>query len=245
MEALARLCRCAGLPEPLLYHFRFVFLFSLFSKERDYNFHTSVLTIWYQPPDEGIALWVNYDYCTTNTTLCRASQTWGLALSHLKYRLGKVNEPPHDKTNKMTVCPAKTEISLGLRPVWSESLLCAQWVAKDSRFLHADSEDSDQTGQIPRLIRVFAGHTCHFVGFVMRWLKYWFKDITVMLLPVHHQLQPPHFIQTEKDDFLIVRSKGFDLQLRFSWQDVQPFVKTSQSSLTILHVWPQNNSGHH
>ena len=26
-------------------------------------------------------------------------------------------KPPHDKTNKMTLCPAKTEISLGIRPV--------------------------------------------------------------------------------------------------------------------------------
>ena len=34
-------------------------------------------------------------------------------------------EPPLDKTNKMTVCPAKTQISLGIRPVWSESSLCA------------------------------------------------------------------------------------------------------------------------
>ena len=29
------------------------------------------------------------------------------------------NEPPHDKTNKMSVRPAKTQISLGIRPVWS------------------------------------------------------------------------------------------------------------------------------
>ena len=28
-------------------------------------------------------------------------------------------EPRHDKTNKMTVHPARTEISLGIRPVWS------------------------------------------------------------------------------------------------------------------------------
>ena len=55
--------------------------------------------------------------------------------------------------------PAKTQISLGIRPVWSESLLCAQWVAKDPSFLHGDSEDSDQTGQMPRLIWVFAGGT--------------------------------------------------------------------------------------
>ena len=47
----------------------------------------------------------------------------------------------HDKTNKMTVRPAKTQISL-----------CAQWVAKDPSFFHGDSKDSDQTGQMPRLI---------------------------------------------------------------------------------------------
>ena len=36
-----------------------------------------------------------------------------------------VFEPPHDKTNKMTVRPAKTPISLCIRPVWSESSLSA------------------------------------------------------------------------------------------------------------------------
>ena len=29
----------------------------------------------------------------------------------------KLNEPRHDKTNKMSVCPAKTQISLGIHPV--------------------------------------------------------------------------------------------------------------------------------
>ena len=28
-----------------------------------------------------------------------------------------LNEPPHDKTNKVSVRPAKTQISLGIRPV--------------------------------------------------------------------------------------------------------------------------------
>ena len=37
--------------------------------------------------------------------------------------------------------PAKTQISLDIRIVWSESSLCAEWVAKDPRCLHADSED--------------------------------------------------------------------------------------------------------
>ena len=32
-------------------------------------------------------------------------------------------EPPHDKTNNVAVHPAKTQISLGICPVWSESSL--------------------------------------------------------------------------------------------------------------------------
>ena len=59
----------------------------------------------------------------------------------------------------MSVRLAKIRISLGIRPVWSESSLGAQWVAKDTSFLHADSEDSDQTGRMPRLSWVFAGRT--------------------------------------------------------------------------------------
>ena len=71
------------------------------------------------------------------------------------------------KPTKWPLRPVKTQISLGIRPIWSESS-GAQWVAKDSSFLHADSKDSDQTGRTPRLNWVFAGRTCHFVGFVMR-----------------------------------------------------------------------------
>ena len=49
-----------------------------------------------------------------------------------RYILRKTsNEPSHVKTNKVTVRPAKTQISLGIRPVRSESSLCAQWIAKD------------------------------------------------------------------------------------------------------------------
>ena len=68
-------------------------------------------------------------------------------------------EPRHDKTNEVTVRPAKTLMSLGIRAVWSASSLCAQRIAKGQSFLHAVSEDSDQTGRIPRLILVIAGRT--------------------------------------------------------------------------------------
>ena len=76
------------------------------------------------------------------------------------------------KPTKWHVPKAKTRNSLGIHPVWSESLLCTQWVAKDPNFLYADSEDSDQTGRMPRLIWVFGGRTCHFVCYVTRWLSY-------------------------------------------------------------------------
>ena len=73
------------------------------------------------------------------------------------------NEPRHDKTNKGSERPAKTQISLGIRPVWSESSLSA-WRNLGSLTTHwAHSEDPDQTGRIPRLIWVFAGHTVTFL----------------------------------------------------------------------------------
>ena len=77
-----------------------------------------------------------------------------------------LNEPQYDKTNKMSVRPAKTQISPGIRPVWSESSLSA-WRKLGSLATHwVHSEDFDQTGRMPRLIWVFAGRT-HFLGFVM------------------------------------------------------------------------------
>ena len=69
------------------------------------------------------------------------------------------NEPRLDKTNKMAVRPAKTQISLGICPVRSESSLSA-WRNLGSLATHwAHSEDSDQTGRMPRLIWVFAERT--------------------------------------------------------------------------------------
>ena len=84
-------------------------------------------------------------------------------------------EPPHDKTNKMTVHPVETQISLGFCPVWSESSQCVQWVAENPVFLHADSKDSDQTGCMPQPIRVFTGCMpfcwfCHEAAHL--WLKF-------------------------------------------------------------------------
>ena len=52
------------------------------------------------------------------------------------------------KPTKWYVCPAKTQISLGIRPVWSGSSLSA-WRHLGSLATHwAHSEDSDQTGRM-------------------------------------------------------------------------------------------------
>ena len=73
--------------------------------------------------------------------------------------MSNIFESQHDKTNKMSVRPAKTQISMGIRPVWSDSSLSA-WRKPGSLASHwAHSEDSDQTGRMPALIWVFAGRT--------------------------------------------------------------------------------------
>ena len=57
------------------------------------------------------------------------------------------------------VRPVKTQISLGIRPVWSGSSLSAWRNVGSLATYWAHSEDSDQTGRMPRLIWVFAGRT--------------------------------------------------------------------------------------
>ena len=73
------------------------------------------------------------------------------------------DESRHDKNNKMSVRPVKTHISLGIRPVWSDSSLCAQWVGKNQAF-SMWTVNTDQTGRLRWV------HT-HFVGFVMSRLR--------------------------------------------------------------------------
>ena len=76
----------------------------------------------------------------------------------------------------MSVRPAKTLITLDIRASAQsdQSSMCAQWVAKGPRFLHADSEDSDQTGRdwadAQADLSLRWAHS-HCVGFVMSRLK--------------------------------------------------------------------------
>ena len=82
------------------------------------------------------------------------------------------------KPTKWHVRPAKTRISLGIRTVWSESSLSA-WGKLGLLATHwAHSEDSDQTGWMPRLTWVFAGRTlilwfCHVAAQIYTYFLTW------------------------------------------------------------------------
>ena len=71
--------------------------------------------------------------------------------------------------NKQNDCaPAKIQISLGIRPVLSKSSL-STWRKLGSLATNsAHSEDSDQTGRMPRLIWVFGGRTVTLLVFSCR-----------------------------------------------------------------------------
>ena len=58
------------------------------------------------------------------------------------------------------VRPAKIQIRLRIRAVWSESSLGAFRIAKDAKFLHEDNENSVQITQMRRLIWVFFWRIC-------------------------------------------------------------------------------------
>ena len=119
-------------------------------------------------PDQTVALETVWPGSALFAKTC-LSENLG-SLQNMIWRICIPNEPPHDKINKMTVRSTKTQISLDICPVWSESLLCTHLIAKDPRFLHADSEDSDQTGWMPRLILSLRWAHMPFCWFDMRQL---------------------------------------------------------------------------
>ena len=105
-----------------------------------------------------MVFWSFLSFFTITTTavtiyaiyLCKTST---LQLSHLM-----------TKPTKWHMRSAKAQISLGIRPVWSESSLSAWWKLGPLATHWTHSKDSDQTGQMPRLIWVLAGRTVILFG---------------------------------------------------------------------------------
>ena len=85
-------------------------------------------------------------------------------------------EPPRDKTNKVSVRPPKTQINLGIRPVWSESSLSA-WRKLGPLATHwAHSEDWSEWADAQADLSLRWAHS-HIVGFVTRRLIYAFNPV--------------------------------------------------------------------
>ena len=95
---------------------------------------------------EIVILWSHTSLSTHPHMIKSQSFLYGKSIILLMETALYITEPHHDKTNKMSVRPTKTKISLGIRPVWSESSLSA-WRKLESLATHwAHSEDwSDWT----------------------------------------------------------------------------------------------------
>ena len=78
--------------------------------------------IWTTTWRQTLVIVIQIFACIMLNQLERHGMRWSLRMS--------INEPPHDKTNKMTVHLAKTKISLGICPVWSVFTVCMKkaWV---------------------------------------------------------------------------------------------------------------------
>ena len=103
---------------------------------------------------------------------CRPPQPpWNLAA--FLFDPFPANEPPHDKTNKMSYASSQDSDQRGHPPslirIFTIRLKKA-WIFKSYRLRTQRRLWSAWADA--QLIRVFAGHTSHFVGFVMRRLKW-------------------------------------------------------------------------
>ena len=126
--------------------------------------------------------WSDWAHAQADLSLCWAHKSF-CWFCHAQVQIClilRIAEPSHRSVsrtlwlsstwqNQQSDCaPSEDSEHLGIRPAWSESSLCAQWVAKDPSFLNADSENCDQTGRMPRLIWVFAWRTAILLVFSCR-----------------------------------------------------------------------------
>ena len=101
--------------------------------------------------------------------------TFSRVMAQVKVLLFTVSEPQHDKTNKMTCAPSEDSDQPGHPP----SLHCPHEETSSPLLPTECTAKTDQTGQMPRLIQVFARRTGHFVDFSS---DSWFKP-RIWVLP--------------------------------------------------------------
>ena len=109
------------------------------------------------------------------------------------------------KPTKWHVCPAKTQISLGIRPVWSESSLSA-WRKLRSLATHwAHSEDWSVWADAQADLSLRWAHS-HFVGFVMRRLILWARILKLWILQVY--VQGGHWSRKSQRNLIFLQGQG-------------------------------------
>ena len=109
----------------------------------------------------GIGSWIAYIFfnITFEHHLKHTKNCWQSEIESSLY------EPPHDKTNKMSVRPAKTQISLGIFAVCMKKAWVLSYPLSAQRRLWPDWADAQAD------LSLCWEHT-HFVGFVMSRLNY-------------------------------------------------------------------------
>ena len=100
-------------------------------------------------------MWLNSNQFSFEDLPCISSKIGLSQVLRVKYKLNL--SCSMTKTTKWLVRPAKTKISLGIRPVWTVFAVCMKkhWPL------------TTYWAQMPTLIWVFTGRICHFVGFVV------------------------------------------------------------------------------
>ena len=114
----------------------------------------------------------------------------GILLS--TYALKTQFAPPHNKTNKMACAPSEDSDQPRHPPSLIRVFVVRMKKALVLSYPLSASEDFDQTWRKPRLIGVFTGHTCHFVGFVIKWLNFAVVRLSCTCMIISNS---PHMIE--------------------------------------------------
>ena len=168
--------------------------------------HVVTPWIWWWAAEIFMGILTKYEF---NCNICNEKEIEDIYLFWGEYQMSHLMTKP----TKWKVRPAKTQISLSIRPVWSESSLSA-WRKLGFLATHwAQSEDSDQTGRMPKLFWVIAGRTCRFVGFIMRWLKY--ISSNVLKISAFSRVRIDDIFNTWDEIFLVFTEKKFFFSFYF------------------------------
>ena len=138
-------------------------------------------------------------------------------------------EPRHDKTNKMVVGPAKTQISLGIRPDWSVFAVRMKkagvltYPLSAQRRLWSDCADTQAD------LSSLGAHTfcwfCHALAYIYIWIvqpvaTYVWCRLGKNVCKRHRGIMREHFTQMPQ---VVYRLCEFSLQVSPSW--VTPWKK--------------------